>query len=347
MRFLLPLTLALLSLLSPNLSMAGTGLKLGFLGNGIRDGALLAGKDLEGKGVSLTLIFEDNAGELARSAAIASELINLQKVDALVSIISGVGKLLKPIAEKAKVINVGICSDTDVASGQFSYINYLTAEQGVSKYLDYFSRYFPAGHSLGVFSMNEAGFQKIVDQLSRKARGRVEVKFIEGFDKGITDFRSILLRAGRRKADVFLILGLSPEIELLARQAGNLRMNNPITSIEAFGLASDKSPFEGAWFIDSAVPSPEFRERFRTVYGREVTPGVGHSYDTVMLLANAAERCAWRNGACSPEQLAQALREIKDFSGSTGVVSVRNDGVIWTEASVKIIRNGTAELVAP
>jgi len=316
-----------------------------FLGNGIRDGALLAGKDLEGKGVRLDLLFEDNAGELARSAAIASELINLQKVDALVSIISGVGKLLKPLASNAKVINVGICSDTDVADGQFSYINYLTSEQGVSKYLDYFSRYFPAGHSLGVFSMNEAGFQRIVGQLVKSAPGRVEIRFIENFDKGISDFRSILLRAGRRKAYVFLVLGLSPEIELLARQAGNLRMNNPITSIEAFGLASDKSAFEGAWFIDSAVPTREFRERFRKAYGREVTPGVGHSYDTIMLLAEAAHRCASRNTACSSQQLAEALREIKDFPGSIGVVTVRNYGVIWSDASVKVIRNGAAELV--
>jgi ABC-type branched-subunit amino acid transport system substrate-binding protein len=320
---------------------------LAFLGNGIRDGALLAKEDLRNSGTQIEMIFEDNAGELSPSAVIAAKLIGVQKVDALVSIISGVGKILKPIANKAEVINIGICSDTDVADGKFSFINYLTAEQGVAKYLEEFSRTFGKRNVLGVFALNESGFQKIADELQRKASTHAVIKFIETFDKGMTDFRPLLLRVSTAKPDAFLVLGLSPEIELLVKQARSLRITTPVTSIEGFGLASDKSPFEGSWFIDSAVPNEQFRNRFAKTYGREVTPGVGHSYDSVMLLAQSFKKCSTKLSNCHADKAVKEFRRLSEFQGSTGKLYVRPDGVIWSEASVKTIRDGKPELVAP
>ena len=109
----------------------------------------------------------------------------------------------------------------------------------------------------------------------------------------------------------------------------------PFTSTESFGLASDKSPFEGQWFIDSAVPSDEFQRRYRLKYGREVTPGVGHAYDSVMLLVEAAQISRDRGLS-----LAEALQQISNYTGVVGPLSVRRDGVIWGEPSVRVIKDG-------
>jgi branched-chain amino acid transport system substrate-binding protein len=167
-----------------------------------------------------------------------------------------------------------------------------------------------------------------------KAHG-VDAKLIFMDNRGTTDFRSLLIRMRRVKPDSLLLLGLSPEIELLARQTRELGINIPLTSIESFGLAADKHAFEGSWFIDAAVPSESFQERFLNKYGREVTAGVGHAYDSVMLLGEAF-RSAERSGT----SLSQALTKISDYRGTIGNLSVKKDGVIWGEASVKGIRDG-------
>src|SRR4051794_23906062 len=78
-----------------------------FLGNGIRDGALLAEQDLKAKGIRVKLIFEDNHGDLAASVNIAKNLIDIENVDGMISIISGVAKIIKPLAAKAKVLSIG------------------------------------------------------------------------------------------------------------------------------------------------------------------------------------------------------------------------------------------------
>jgi len=184
-----------------------------------------------------------------------------------------------------------------------------------------------------------------VDEFKKQSQGLPELTFVEIFDKGTTDFRSILLRRKQSKTETHLILGLSPEIEILVRQARALGISTPLTSIEGFGLAADKKPFEGSWFVDSGVPNVAFRNRFKTTYGREVTPGVGHAYDSVMLIAKAFESAASNSTMTTREDAINKFRKLKKFEGVLGELTVETNGVVWSEASVKVITNGQAELV--
>lgn len=310
------------------------------LGQGIRDAAVLAQEDLRAEGMHIELFFEDNRGDLATSARLGSTLVTVTKVDALVSILSGVGTLLRPIANRAGVLHIGICSEPEVADGSYSFVNYLTAEQGVAKFLEHYPRAVGAEKPLAIFSVQESGFIRVVRALEQRPSDGVKVVAVEIFEKGTTDFRSMLLRVSSKKPGAFLILGLSPEIELLAKQARALGITVPFTSIEAFGLATDRSPFEGGWFVDSATPHKEFRERFQRRYGRPVTPGVGHAYDTLQMLA-AAFRADTRGEAI------QRFRAISDFTGVTGQLTVQPQGVIWSEASLKAIENGEPVSIHP
>ena len=310
---------------------------LAFLGSGIRNGALLARDDLAKQGRQLDLVFEDNRGELAATSRLASKLINTDKVNAIVSIISGVGSILSPIVSQSKILHVGICSDPSVADGRFSFVNYLTAEQGVATYLKQFRASVGSDKSLAIIQANESGFERISWELNRKSKNNPRVVEIQTFNKGSTDFRSILLRVVKAKPDAILMLGLSPEIELLARQARSLRISIPFTSIEGFGLARDKTPLEGAWFIDAASPNSSFRHQYVGRFGIEVTPGVGHSYDTVQMISSAFR------SADSSSILLNNFRAIADFPGVIGPLSVQADGIVWSDASVKRIVAGEVQ----
>jgi hypothetical protein len=65
---------------------------------------------------------------------------------------------------------------------------------------------------------------------------------------------------------------------------------------------------------------------------------VGHSYDTVQMLAYAF-RADTRGDAI------QRFRAISDFLGVTGPLTVQRNGVIWSDASLKVIKNGNPELI--
>jgi ABC-type branched-subunit amino acid transport system substrate-binding protein len=215
----------------------------------------------------------------------------------------------------------------------YSFVNYLTAEQGVAKFLEHYRRAVGTEKALAIFSAHESGFIRIVRALEQRPSSDVKVVAVEFFEKGTTDFRSMILRVSKKKPGAFLILGLSPEIELLAKQVRALGFTVPFTSIEAFGLANDKSPFEGGWFVDSATPHKEFRDKFQRRYHRTVTPGVGHAYDTLQMLAYAFR-------ADTRSEAIRRFRTISDFAGVTGKLTVQPQGVIWSEASLKVIQQG-------
>jgi ABC-type branched-subunit amino acid transport system substrate-binding protein len=113
----------------------------------------------------------------------------------------------------------------------------------------------------------------------------------------------------------------------------------PLVSIESFGLAQDPTVFEGSWFVDSRVPEITFRERFKREFKREVTAGVGHAYATVRMLASSLTSSRNR------EDAARRFRLISSFPSVIGPLTVLPSGVIWSEASRKIIRSGKIELI--
>lgn len=317
-----------------------------FLGNGIRDAALLAKEDLKNKKYKYNLLFEDNQGELKNSATIGQDLINVKKVDALVSIISGVGMLLNPMAERAKVINFGICSNTEVAKGRFNFLNYLTAKQGVQKFIKEINARYPKGLKLAVFAMNESGFSFIVEELIAKVKySNIVVSSVNTYEPKTTDFRSQIIKASHETPEAVLILGLSPEIEIIAKQLKELGKSLPLVSIESFGLAENKTVFEGQWFVVAAVPSKEFQARFQKQYNRNITAGCGHAYDTLMLLAHAYESIGDGKNKPATGKVVEFLHKIDNYPGVLGQTSVDEEGIVYTEPSVKFILNGEVENV--
>ena len=164
--------------------------------------------------------------------------------------------MLVPLLEKAGIINIGICSNTDVAKGKFNFVNYLTAEQGVDKFLREMDVRYPRGAQLSIFSLNETGFNFIVERLqSKQDVYGTKIAAVEVFEPRTTDFRSQITRVLKGKPDVLLILGLSPEIEVLGRQLRELGHKLPLVSIEGFGLSENKKIFEDSWFVDAPFPT--------------------------------------------------------------------------------------------
>ena len=317
-----------------------------FLGNGVRDAVGLAKEDLQDSKFKFEFVFEDNGGQLKQSATAAYHLVNSEKVDVIISIISGVGLLINPIAEKAGVINIGLCSNVNVADGNLNFTNYITTSEGAEYYLnELLQKANGKAVRLGIFALNEEGFGQILEQVQLQSKEKpVDIVFVERFEPQTRDFRSQLSRAMRKEPETLLILGLSPEIETLVTQLRQLNLEVPLASIEAFGLAENKSVFDGAWYIDAAAASFDFEKRFEKSYGRSLTAAAAHAYDSVMIVAKAFENTESDKKKPMAIDVAKTIRRIKSFNGVVGDLVVDSNGVIHSTPSVKVIKNGVGVL---
>ncbi len=312
-----------------------------FLGEGIVKAAQLAKFDLRAE--QLTLSFENNSGSLSESALIANRLVAEGQTDAVISIISGVAQVIKPIAAKNKVIHIGICSDTTVADARYNFINYMTAKEGVEKYIDYFEGKYGKNASLGIYSLNEAGFKRITEEVQRKVdKSSLEIKFLETYNQGEHDFKPLLLRGLVKKPKVILLLGLSPELETLAMQLQRYNRQIPLTSIESFGLLKDSQVFKGSWYVDAGQASSSFIHNYETWSKTKITAGVVHAYDTVSILYKVFASLV-KDGHISNDRevfrgnLATKIREIRAFKGESGDIALDENGVFYSGAIVRVV----------
>ena len=312
-----------------------------FLGEGVRNAATLAAEELKGSTFPPRLIFEDNAGQLKNSATAAQRLISIEKVDAIVSIISGVGLLISSIAEKAEVLNFGICSNTEVANGSYSFTNYITTPEGAKAFLQELTKRYPRPVRLGIFSMNEEGFNQIAEQVRLQSSVEsVDIQFVETYQPETKDFRSQILKVFKNDPQVLLLLGLSPGLEILRKQLRDLRHDLPIASIEAFGLAEHKEVFNGAWFIDAAAASMEFQTLYKKRFGRELTAAAAHAHDTVSLLVEAFQQASKNERKPSHAEVVSFLHTKEKFHGVVGDLHVDEAGIIHSVPSVKTMVDG-------
>lgn len=157
------------------------------------------------------------------------------------------------------------------------------------------------------------------------------------YPPGLTSFREQILAAAGSGADA-LVLPVPPsDVEALAPQMTFYGVDT--LGIQLLGTASwteagvrdavAERHLSGVVVASPDVENPEgwdrFVEAYETRFRRSLVDpgGAPVGYDAAALLMEAA-----RSGARSPAQMAEALEEIRDFPGATGMLSVVDGSIV-------------------
>src|SRR3989338_389957 len=94
-----------------------------FIGEGMRNAFVLA-QSQNPQGYKYELIFEDGKFDPTTSLTAAQKLIYQDKVKAIITFSSGIGKVISPLAQKEQVIHFAIASDPTIAAGLYNFIHW-------------------------------------------------------------------------------------------------------------------------------------------------------------------------------------------------------------------------------
>ncbi|MES2225457.1 MAG: ABC transporter substrate-binding protein [Patescibacteria group bacterium] len=314
---------------------------LAFLGEGYRNGMNLALSELGDTKFKYKIVFEDDKFDPATGATTANKLISVDHADGLFSFGSPVGNVVSPLAQKNNIVHInGIASDQNVAKGDYNFVHW-TPPYEESKLL--ISELQKRGISrVAIFVTNQPGALAVADQVSTDLKtSGIQLVGYETINPGETDMRSHVAKVAGSKPDMYILLSMSPELEILTKQIKEQGITTPLTSIESFEWTTQPQMFEGMWYINAADPSPAFVEKYKTAYGQSPTVGAANGYDAVMLFVHAVETSAQGTGKPSEEDIKNALLNVRDYSGAVGEhLSVDRDGLIVSKAVVRIIKDG-------
>ncbi len=315
------------------------------LGESMRDAMILAKESLPGDTkYDYELVFEDDGLEAKRTAAATNKMISVDKIDAIASISSGTGGVVSPIAEQNKVIHFGIASAQSVADGTFNFIHWTTPTEEARVMVQELQN--RNVERLAIIEANHPAFIAMRDSLVKGLAG-TSVKVVDDAmaNPGEKDFRSIIAKSKAANPEIYMLLFFSPELEIVAKQVREAGITQPMTSIEGFGLSSEPALYEGQWYVDAGDAAKGFYTQFEQRFDKAPALGAPNAYDIFNIIVEGFETAtAPSDTKPSPENAVEALHQI-NMDGMMGNITIDNKGLVFSPASVKIIKGGKSVMV--
>ncbi|MBO8159660.1 ABC transporter substrate-binding protein [Thermosyntropha sp.] len=151
----------------------------------------------------------------------------------------------------------------------------------------------------------------------------------EGFVKGDRDFRATLTKIRGLNPDFIYVPGYYEEVAPLIKQARELGITAPMGGgdgwdspdmIEVAGKANlNNTYFTNHYSVQDQNPKVQkFVKAYKEKYNKEPDAFAALAYDAVQLLAQAIKDA----NSTNPEDIKNALENIKDFEGVTGRMSI-------------------------
>ena len=285
-------------------------------------------------------VVEDDKLDPKTTSTTATKLLTVDNVDAIISVSSGTGNVVSPIAESNKRLHIGAASDANVAKGEYNFIHWTPPDEEAKGWVEEAAR---RGHKrIAILMVQQQGFLAMRDSVMKYLPGTgLEIVDEQIFSPGEKDFKTMILKAEEKKPDVYLLGAFEPEIPILYKQMIEAQVKADLTSIESFELAKDPSQFEGRWYTNAAEGTSAFNEMYKKEYNENPQMGSPNAYDMINLIVYGFEKAGKdSSGKPAQEDVIAELMKLKGFDSAMGKIDVGPDGIVNSKAAVKMIKGG-------
>ena len=307
------------------------------LGNSFVKAVEMARDDLKDSKYRYQLVVRDSGPDPTDARAVIDQVVNQDRVDALVGGISLIGQVTKAFATKARIPHTCVCTVSSIGDGAYNFTNIPSPEAEAKRWVEEARR-------LGIrrIAVLAQDYPSIVNHVKamkvEAARAGLVIGHERLFDGSVRDFRALIAQAEATHPDVNYVEALNPGLDLLGRQLADAGVHN-ISSVVAPSLSEDPGVFEGAWYTDSNLTDVAFKTRFEEKYPgmRFATHMMPYAYDSVKMIAQAFEH---------GKNPAVYLRDLATYDGSADRLTKQpGSGNFQSTPAVWVIKSGKPQLV--
>src|SRR5215218_2324641 len=283
-------------------------------------------------GKKIQLIVEDDQGRPEQAKTVVSKLINQDKVHAVLGEVASTNSLAAaPVAQEAKIPMITPSSTNPKVTEVGDYISrvcFIDPFQGAV--MAKFAAKTLNAKTAAILGDNSSDYSKGLTQFFEeeftKLGGKVITK--QTYAQRDQDFKAQLTQMRDQKPDVIYIPGYYGEVAIIARQARELGMNQPLLggdgwdSPELWKLGGDalkNAYISNHYSADNPAPEIQnFVKNYTTKFGAAPDSLAALAYDAAKVLADAIKRA----GGTESAKLKDAINATKNFAGVTGSISL-------------------------
>jgi branched-chain amino acid transport system substrate-binding protein len=283
-------------------------------------------------GKKLEMIFEDDQGTPEKAKTVISKLINQDKVVAVLGEVASSNSLAAaPVAQEAKIPMITPSSTNPKVTEVGDYISrvcFIDPFQG--SVMAKFAANTLKAKTAAILGDNSSDYSKGLTQFFEQEFTRLGGKVItkQTYAQKDQDFKAQLTQMRDQKPDVIYVPGYYGEVGIIAKQARELGMNQPLLGGDGWdspelwklgGAALKPAYISNHYSADN--PAPEIQNFVKAYQAKfNVAPDslAALAYDSAKVLADAIKRA----GGTDSAKLKDAINATKDFKGVTGTISL-------------------------
>lgn len=298
-------------------------------------------------GRKLELIFEDDKCDSKEAVTVASKLININKVPAIIgSVCSSVVLAMAPIVEQNKAVLLASAASAPVIkeAGDYVFTIYplddyeagIAAEFAYDKLGERNAAILYANNDYG------KGAKDVLEHKFQEKNGAVDI--LEPYLVGTKDFRAQLTKIKNSNSDVLFIWGQPNEMVPILMQIKELGIKLPIitTSVDIetddlkkAGLEIAEGVIYTIFKTSSNANSEHLKNEHQKRFEKEPDGLTPFGYDVVLLIADAL-----KNSGVDAARMKDYLYSVKNFPGASGNMSFDQYGTVIKDFEFKTVKNG-------
>jgi len=300
---------------------------LAFLGKPEQVALQIAANEVNSTGkLKVEIIFGDSKGDPKEGVTLANKMINIDKVNAIITSTSGVSMAVAPIVSQNKILNFSGCTAPEVVSqGKTVFRLFINANEEARILGNYILKYYK---NVAGIVINNRGPLSEMDSLNSflKSNG-VLVEFIETYELNQLNFSNLINKMKDSRVEAIIVIGYGPEIPGIFKLMKEQNVDKPsigsISFLMPVALSEGTEIFKNVVFASFPFTKddPKFSE-FNKKYEKiaNTAPSTFADsvffYDMVMIISDSVLQTGGVNG----EQLAQFIISKKQFEGLSGII---------------------------
>ena len=274
---------------------------------------------------------EDNQLQAPRSVMIAKKMIEVDKVDVIITIGSNIGNAISPLTQRAKVLHFSISSDENVSTGEYNFLAATPNNKMIEKFISELEKHNLK--NIALVTQNQAAMLAY-DREFMATDKDIKVLSHNYINPGDRDYRLLIYKILADKPDAVVPLVYIPEITIFVKQLKDAKPDVIVANLESLSYPEDKSLFNGYWFIDGAVPNAQFIDKFKSIKGDDGYDYMPYMYASLEVLRDSLEKIGNNKD--------EVIKYILDnqFETVLNTITFDKSGIMQTPASVRMIKDG-------
>jgi len=293
------------------------------------------------------LIFEDTKIDLKLSSMAMNKFVNMDKVNATISIWGYSGQTFSEYnnISKKPLPNIACAWGTSSVRGEYNFNNVTSIENYSDLLISKLKE--EKMQNIGFVFQNASYSVEMREILMKKVRDAgFKVVFDEFFNYGEKDFKTFLSKQKGKDIDIVFSLLLAGNFQLFYQQMKEMNISVPVTTIDNLWEIDNIESFNGTWFVSSNFGQEDFIKEWNEITDVALGTCASNVYDNVNILIEAFENSPAEDGKVpTSEAVKDYIRGLKEWNGASGELTFREDGHIDSKPKLAIVKNGKIEIL--